>query len=332
MRIFTNEVATVNALERANDRIKAFAWQDPLAFGRLVSGNDLDAFANTRSYAYAAHHWDEDNVIEEDFKLRNAELIAAFDSGEEVCLLFGGSLTDQLQLAQILGWLSERPIREQAKASLMQVDGPLSVFDDGALLEIVKLAETIPANIHAIYAIAWDAVSGADPSAVEAALDRAVSEGLSSLAAGLKRWLQELPSLENGLSITQLQTLDAVRLGIRSPRALFGAVQATEALPFRINWEFWAVVDGLCSGTDPLLKTASGAGFLCPPRDLAFEAFDAQRLEITERGAALLEGRGNFLSGSFPERWLGGAKIDAESRCFWDYASDRVVGSATAGY
>ncbi len=328
MRIFTNEVATVNALERADDRVKAFAWQDPLAFGRLLAGNDLDAFANARSFAYAAAHWDEDNIVEEDFKLRNMELSSAFESGEDVCLLFGGSLTDQLQLAQILGWLSERPIPEQAKAKLMQVDGPLSVFGDGALLEIAKVAETIPAGIHAIYAIAWDAVSGSDPFAVEAALERALSEGLESLAAGLARWLQELPSQENGLSISQLQTLDAVRLGVTSPRALFAAVQATEATPFRINWEFWAVVDGLCSGSDPLLRTVSGNPFLCPPRDLAFESFDAQVLELTERGEALLEGRGNYLGGSFPERWLGGFKIDAESGVFWDYATRRVVGAA----
>ncbi len=328
MRIFTNEVATVNALERADDRVKAFAWQDPLAFGRLVAGNDLEAFANARSFAYAAAHWDEDNIVEEDFKHRNFELSTAFESGEDVCLLFGGNLTDQLQLAQILGWLSERPIQEQARAKLMQVDGPLSVFGDGALLEIAKVAETVPAGVHAIYAITWDAVSGADPTAVGDALDRASSEGLASLAAGLTRWLQELPSLENGLSITQLQTLDAVRLGVSEPRALFAAVQETEAVPFRINWEFWSVLDGLCSGADPLLKTVSGKPFLCPPRDLAFEAFDAQVLELTERGQGLLEGRGNYLAGSFPERWLGGYKVDAESSVFWDYASRRIVGAA----
>lgn len=329
MRIFTNDVATVNALERADSQVKACAWEDPLAFGRLVGGNDLDAFANSRSLSYAAAHWDEDNVVEDDFKLRNAELFSAFESGEDVCLLFGGSLTDQLQLCQILGWLSERPVREQAQARLMQVDGPLSVFEDGgALLEIAKLAETIPAGIHAIYAIAWDAISGGQPREVEAALERARFEGLSSLEAGLGRWLQELPSLENGLSITQLQTLDAVRLGVNEPRALFHDVQATEAIPFRNSWEFWSVVDGLCAGSSPLLQVASGQGFLCPPRDLAFEAFDAQRLELTERGRSLLEGSGNYLGISFSERWLGGLKIDAESPYFWDYANRKVVGPA----
>ncbi|MDQ8186077.1 hypothetical protein [Pelagicoccus sp. SDUM812002] len=327
MRIFTNEVATENALKRADDHVKAFAWQDPLAFGRLVAGNDLETFANSRSFAYAAASWDEDNVVEEDFKLRNMELSSAFESGEDVCLLFGGSLTDQLQLAQILGWLSERPIPEQAKAKLMQVDGSLSVFGDGALLEIAKVAESIPAGTHAIYAIAWDAVSGSDPFAVEAALERASFEGLASLAAGLARWLQELPSQENGLSISQLQTLDAVRLGVTSPRDLYAAVQATEETPFRIDWEFWAVIDGLCSGSDPLLRTVSGSPFLCPPRDLAFEAFDAQLLELTPRGIALLSGSGNYLGGSFPERWLGGFKIDAESSVFWDYAARKIVGT-----
>ncbi|MBK1880184.1 hypothetical protein [Pelagicoccus mobilis] len=331
MRIFTNDVATANALERAEGRVVAVAWQDPLAFGRLIAGNDLDAFANARSFAYASAHWDEDNVVEDDLKLRNAELLAAFESESEVYLLFGGSLADQLSLAQILGWLSERPINEQAKARLMTVDGPLAVFDDGALLEIAKAGEIVPAGTHAIYAVAWDAVSGADPTEVEAALERASSEGLSSLATGLGRWLQELPSVENGLSISQMQVLDTVRLGIGDARELFRQVQSTEATPFRIDWEFWQVVDGLCSGADPLLTTASGQPFLCPPKDLAFEAFDAQVLELTERGRAVLEGRSNYLSGPFAERWLGGAKIDGESPWFWDYASRKVVGAAAAG-
>lgn len=331
MRIFTNDVATANALERADSRVVAVAWQDPLTFGRLIAGNDLDAFATARSFAYAGAHWDEDNVVEEDLKLRNAELRAGFESESEVYLLFGGSLAEQLGLAQILGWLSERPINEQAKARLMLVDGPLTVFDDGALFEIAKAGEVVPAGTHAIYAVAWDAVSGADPFEVEAAMERASSEGLSSLATGLGRWLRELPSVENGLSISQMQVLDAVRLGVGDPRELFRLVEATEATPFRIDWEFWALLDGLCAGEDPLLRVVSGGSFLCPPRDLKFEAFDAQILELTERGRAVLEGRSNFLSGSFAERWLGGAKIDSESGLFWDYAAGKVVGAAAAG-
>ncbi|MBC2606814.1 hypothetical protein [Pelagicoccus albus] len=326
MLIFTNDVATANALERADARVKAIAWQDPLTFGRLVSGNDLDAFASARSFAYAASHWDEDNVVEEDFKLRHADLQQGFASEDKVYLLFGGSLADQFGLSQILGWLSERPIAEQAKGHLVQVDGDLSVFSEGALLEIVKTAERIPANMHAVYAITWDAIAGCDPKQVEDAMDRARSAELSSLATALERWLQELPSLENGLSISQMQVLDAVRLGIRDPRSLRSEVERTEKNVFRIDWEFWQILDALCSEPEPLLSLESGAAFLCPPRDLAFEAFEAQRLDLTERGLAVLEGRSNYLSGSFPERWWGGTKIDAESPFFWDYATRKVVG------
>lgn len=331
MRVFTNEVAIANALERADNRAVAVAWQDPLTFGRLVAGNDLDAFASARSFAYAAAHWDEDNVVEDDLRQRNQDLAAAFESGDEVYLLFGGSLADQLSLAQILGWLSERPIAAQARARLTVVDGPLSLFGAGALLEIAKAGEALPASTHALYAVAWDAVSGDDPSAVEEAMDRAVSGGQTALAGALQRWLKELPSLENGLSITQMQTLDAARLGIGQPQALFETVQATEETPFRINWEFWQVLDELCRSADPLLKTESGDPFLCPPKALAWEAFHAQKLTLSARGAALLEGRGNFLSGPFPERWWGGMKIDAESGVFWDYATRRVVKTAVSG-
>lgn len=330
MRIFTSEVATANALARADGRMRVAAWEDPLTFGRLSATEDLDAFAADRATVYAEAGWDEDGVAEADLCLRNAELRESFASDAETRLVFGGSLLDQLHLAQILAWLSTRPESERARARLMLVDGPLSVFDEGALLEVAREGEPVDGSTLALYRTCWRAVTCPDPQVAAAAWSAAAEAGYSSLAAGLERWLQELPSVENGLSLTQMQTLDAVRLGVGFPQELFKAVQETEAAPFRVNWEFWQVLDGLFSGAEPLLRTAAGEPFLCPPRSLAWLPFHDQRLELTDRGLATLEGKARYAGEGFAPRWLGGVWLDGESAWFWDYGSASVAAGSAA--
>lgn len=325
MRVFTNDVATVNALARADERVQATAWGDALAFGRLTADSDFDLFANVRAQVYASAHWDEDQVTESDLKLRHAALADAFEAGEELRLLFGGSLNDQLQLAQILFWLSYRCDRALRQTRLMVIDGPLSIFDDGALLEVAREGDPLDFATLDAYRTAWLAITAPDPIHVEFAFRRLGGGPYSALAAALERWLQELPSAENGLSISQAQMLDAVCLGVTSPQALFDAAQETEAAPFRVNWEYWQLINGLCSGPDPLLATRSGKPFLCPPKVMAWTDFHAQILEMTDRGRVILEGEQHLCDGAFPARWLGGARIDGESRWFWDYARNAIV-------
>ncbi|MDQ8201685.1 hypothetical protein [Pelagicoccus sp. SDUM812003] len=325
MRVFTNEAATVNALRRADERLLVESWDDPLAFGRLFSALDLDAYATSRAQVFSAAGWDEDGVAEADLMLRNEALKEALESGEDIYLLFGGSLLDQLQLSQILFWLSFHSERALKQVRVMVIDGPLCVFEEGALLEVAREGEALDFPMLDAYRSAWMAVTAPDVSHVEFAYRRLQSGPWSSLCAALERWLQELPSSENGLSISQCQILDAVRLGIGFPQELFEAVDQTEAASFRTNWEFWQLLDHLCSGQDPLLAVAGGRPFLCPPRALAWIPFHDQKLELTERGRALLDGRGHLMDGEVVERWLGGVRISEESRRFWDYATRAVV-------
>lgn len=325
MRIFTNEASTVNALARADDRVEAVAWDDFLSFGRLSSSMDPAEYARARAEVYASLGWDEDNVVAADLALRNRELEEALACGEDIHLLFGGSLRDQLQLAQILFLLSSSSDQALKQVSVMVIDGPLSVFDDGALLEVAKEGELLDFPLLDVYRSAWMAVTAPDVSHVEFAYRRLSGGPYASLAAALERWLQELPSSENGLSITQIQILDTVRLGVGFPQEVFEAVQETEAVPFRVNWEFWQELNLLCSGEDPLMQTTTGTNFICPPRDLAWIPFHDQKFELTERGLAVLEGRIHLSSGSFQARWLGGARIDGGSRWFWDYGQKAIV-------
>lgn len=146
-----------------------------------------------------------------------------------------------------------------------------------------------------------------------------------TLAAAMERWLQELPSWENGLSITENQILDAVRLGVVFPQEIFEAVEETESAPFRTNWEFWQILARLTRGDTSLLRTQFERPFLCPPTDLAWVTFHDQKLELTETGRSALEGRIRGPQLRLPERWWGGTLIDGTNDWYWDYGRRAVV-------
>ncbi len=331
MRIFTNEEATVNALVRADARLDPVAWNDPLAFGRLPLAADLSVYVAERARILEAVYWDDFESVEGDFKLRNESLERAFESGVDVHLIFGGSLRDQLQLAQILCWVSYRSEKVADCIRLMVVDGPLSIFDDGALLEVTREGERLDSATLEAYQSAWLAVTSPDPSHVARLYHRLRDDGQQlALVAALERWLQELPSVDNGLSVSECQILDAVRLGVRAPRALFDAVQETEAAIFRNNWEFWQLIDMLASGDDPALRASGGNAFICPPRDLEWIDFHEQELELTESGSRLLGGSLHNSQRASPERWLGGACIKSSSEWFWDYGAREIRHSLEA--
>ena len=326
MRIFTNEDAIVNGLARADASQEAVAWRDPLAFGRLAPESDLNAFGTARAELFACLGWDEREVLEGDFRFRNRALTEAVEDGQEIRLLFGGSLRDQLQLSQILHWFSLQPVVALESVRMMVIDGPLSVFEDGALLEIAKEGDSVDDGALEAYRAVWSAVTSDDPRNAEQVfrLLRKSREQLT-LASAVERWLQELPSCENGLSITECQILDAVRLEVHFPQDLFEVVEETESAPFRTNWEFWQILAGLTSGPRPLLRVAGGRRFLCPPKDLAWIDFHDQRLELTETGQSILEGKTRYPDVGMPERWLGGTRLIAANPWFWDYQRSTVI-------
>ena len=326
MQVFTNENATVNALAEVGLSPEAEAWDDPLTYGRLAPDWDLDAYAEKRSQTLASFGWDEDGVLEMDMKLRNEALAKAWDGDEGLRLLFGSSLKDQLQLSQILCWTTFRDAERAESTRWSVLEGNLARYDGEALLGAARAAEPIGFESLELYRKVWMAVIASDPRHVETVWREAANqESRAALASALERWLREYPSVENGLSLTEHQALDAIRLGVSFPQEVFEAVEETEEIPFRRDWEFWQILKRLTLGERPLLRVESGQDFLCPPASLAWIQFHDQRLALTETGEAVLANACHAAECGLPERWLGGVRLDGRSRWHWDYARRRLT-------
>lgn len=318
MRVFTNEDATAHALSRAGLPHEALAWRDRLAFGPLSAKAREDAFVELRASAFEAAGWDEYRVAAADFRLWFDGVLDVWESGEEIALVFGASLADQLKIGWIVDWIASRHATRAREARLILERRDPSGLEGDELLELLAGGEPIGARRVDGYRRFWRAAAGDDPSVWAGLMaDLRAAPELEPLAAAAERWLQEFPSADNGLSLTECQILDAIALGVGRPLELFEAAQATEELPFRCDWEFWSIVDRLACGDAPLVGTDSGKAFLCPPKALAWEEFRAQRLVLTGRGEAALRGGAENAAAGLPQRWLGGALLGGATE--WRY-------------
>jgi hypothetical protein len=163
---------------------------------------------------------------------------------------------------------------------------------------------------------AWTALTSADPRAL-ATLGRADTAALPHLAHALRRHLRELPSVTNGLSLTEHLTVQMLSERPMTLSQLFQTLHAErEPLPFLADLAFLGIVTALEHGASPLYTRIVGDR---PFRDL---------LSITETGREVLRGAVDWLSLSPPPRWVGGVRIQPGGQNWrWDEARQEVVRS-----
>ncbi|HEV2735796.1 MAG TPA: hypothetical protein VGV85_13200, partial [Longimicrobiaceae bacterium] len=155
---------------------------------------------------------------------------------------------------------------------------------------------------------AWAAFRAPDPAEVERVL-AGDTGALPFLRGALLRHLEQFPAADDGLARTERQLLEAVAAGAAAPRELFLADQAREERVFMGDATLWGYVRGLADGPRPLLRVAGGGPFRLPGRDGGDAGFGEQRLELTERGRAVLRGEADALAHGGADRWLGGVHL-----------------------
>ncbi|MEM9159377.1 MAG: hypothetical protein AAGB46_10035 [Verrucomicrobiota bacterium] len=327
MIVFTSSDAAVNALTRLRLRDRSVAWSDPLYMGMVSPHWDLGAFASARAVAHRSFGWDEDKLVEKDFSLRNEFLQEAVSGEEEVALLFGPGVGDQLNLAHLLAWVTTHAAGVLQRTRLATSERNLDLLTDEEIGDLLAGAGEIFAAAADQYRGAWAAYVSPDPQFLENYLYQAADSPYSGKALNaVKRVLREYPSSENGLSLTEGQILDCLRLGLESPRELYEAYSQTEEHCYLRNWDFWAYLDRLAGGEKPLIETESGTPFLCPPKALAWDLFYGQKLRLTDWGSSVLNGDAMTLCAE--GRWIGGVQLEAGAMWYWDYPRESLTREA----
>ena len=125
--------------------------------------------------------------------------LAAFREHEETVLWFEHDLYDQLQLLQILDWLS-RQDRDAVRISLIQIDrhaGVSPFFGLGQLsgrqlAELLPVRQPVSPEQFAIGREAWAAFCAPDPTGLAALANSSIPE-MPFLSAALTRCLEQYP-------------------------------------------------------------------------------------------------------------------------------------------
>jgi hypothetical protein len=307
----TNGDSTAGTLRRTSLGGEVVAWRDVLHEGPVPPGDD-DVVRRARARFLASPEVDEATVLRE-LEARDAALLDALETGDDVVLWFEHDLYDQLQLVQALAFVQRAgaPTDRLRLICVDRVDGHpgfagLGELDAAELESLWPLRSALDAATLAAAVEAWEALRSADPRTLDSGARRDWS-GLPFLAAALVRLLEELPAVGDGLARSERQQLRALANGATTLADLLIATYDDEDAPFL--GDLWLVerLDRMTRGPRPLV---------------------AGQWRLTDDGAAALAGDLDAVAAVGVDRWLGGTHVHGPDPWRWDRAARRVVAPA----
>ena len=190
---------------------------------------------------------------------------------DEIVLWFEHDLFDQAQLIEILARLQGRQ-----GVSLICMDRYLGTLTGAQLRELWPMRHAVTVREYELGTAAWQAFAAGDMPAIQALLAGDTS-ALPFLAGALRRHLQQLPSVENGLARTERQILEIAGEGEHTFPTLFPALAAREERIFLGDDRVRDWIRGLVECRVPLLAEEDGV------------------YRLTDAGRAVLAGRADHV-------------------------------------
>jgi hypothetical protein len=267
-------------------------WDDVLHEGPVPARVGPGALGQIRAWFLTNAGWGDYPTIVMKLADRDERLGEAVGR-EPIVLWFEADLYDQLQLLQILDFLSEAD-----DVTLVCIDAALGGLEPGRFPSLFETREPVQPDAYKLARRAWNAFRDTSPEAV----DRLRAEDLSRLpylADALTRLLQELPWSTDGLSRTERALLMPLYDGPRPFDEAFQAQMQAEERPFLGDSTALWRLSLLARGQSPLLTVGD-------------------ELALTEHGRRVLEGKLDAVELRGIDRCLGGIVLGPEIDWRWD--------------
>jgi hypothetical protein len=300
-------------------------WDDVLHEGPVRAGLNVAAMREARADFLASCGWGSRDEILRSLGARDASLEAASNGMrvhglhvDEIVLWFEHDLYDQLQILQVLDRLpiDGGPLLTAVPGDDYLVGSMPGLKPGTRFSELFASRREVTSSQRIAARDAWDAFRSEDPRAIVDVIQR-VSD-LPHVPAALRRHLQQLPSVRNGLSRTEQQALEAIARDVTLLRDVF--VQAnhrSEEAVFMGDAAFLVHLRGLTQGPRPLVRAAN-------PRSSALSLDD--ELALTEEGRRVLAGDADRVTLCGIDRWLGGVHLQGRGPVWrWHQARGTVV-------
>lgn len=312
----TNGESVVQSLQQTSLGGVFVSWIDVLHDGPVPSGIPDDELSRLRARYFESLGWTTYAEGLHGLQLRNLQMLN-YPQHKEIVLWFEHDLFDQLQLIQVLEWLSRQDLGK-TKVSLINIGSfpGLSPFHGLGQLTPDQLESLFPKRIivsdeqYELAQEAWSAFRSSTPAQLMA-LVRSNPGELPFLQTALQRWLEEFPAFENGLPRSCRHLIEAATDGLKNRRELYFAAREKETAVFMADASAFWRINSLANSTPKAALKRDGDFY-----------------SITDYGRALLENKADWLRDrdNF-EFWMGGIRFVKGGVVWrWDAKKKDLIG------
>jgi hypothetical protein len=280
-------------------------WRDILHEGPVPDGLDLSALREVRARFLASRQWADYDEAIRSMAGRDA-VLEGFREHDETVLWFEHDLYDQLQLIQILDWFSRQELGN-TRLSMVCRDEYLGNMNPKRIHELFPLRSDVTPTQLKLATRSWTAFRSEEPGKLQQLLSEDTSH-LPFLKAALTRHLQQFPSVENGLSRSEQQGIQAIADGKRVIKDVYlSSHHGMEDPIFLGDSTFAEYLAELSDSTSPLVTLETGAPI--NRAVLADSNFFDQSVVLTETGRRVLNCDDDRVSLNGIDRWYGGIHL-----------------------
>ncbi|NQZ30882.1 MAG: DUF1835 domain-containing protein [Oceanospirillaceae bacterium] len=299
-------------------------FSDPICQGPLVTGDTL-----IRQRAEFLSHYIKLSAtsvdeIEQQLHIEQFKLENCAAGYERVTLWFEHDTYDQLILARILATFDSKQTPAVLEiVSLNEFPGTgrfigLGQLPPEALRVLWSKRKPVTASHLSLGAQVWAALCCPTPLKLQKLLDDSNTEQLPFMRRAIKRHLQELPSVENGLGLCEQLILQILSDSSRTCAEIFSELtRELEPMPWLGDIMFWQILKNM-SKTNKAIITISGSRF--------DQNWQNKQVSITVEGRELFINNRDWLDFSPNQRWVGGVTdFSDKSSWRWDDTLAKVV-------
>lgn len=288
-----------------------FLWfGDPYIYGPVPAGKPLDEFVRIRAESINAPFEELMSMYRDLEQATHYPVVAVWNEYDAF---------DQLILARLLDFFSE-PAKRPGRLQFINVTHFPGVQIFNGIGQLPAEAMRVLWNDfrdvseHELQAgkAAWSAITDASPEAL-AEFVSSDSPLLPVMRRALKRHLQELPSVSNGLGLSEQETLRilADKSAMNAAR-LFGWFQNHyDPLPGMGDAFYWKLLKGLADAATPALRM-----------DVRADSPKEWHVELLPFGNRLLNNDADWLASNHVQRWVGGVFIDSRAASHWRWNAE----------
>lgn len=287
-------------------------FADPYVHGPVPQTQTLDEFLKIR--ARYISRW---GMPIEDVLPRLEKEYIALDKARDydrVLLWFEHDSYDQLILSKLLDYFSD-PCSRSGQLQLISVshfpgvkrfNGIGQLPPEALRMLWQQFAPVTEAQLK-LGQLAWHAITAPSPQALAELVDTG-TPALPGMAIALRRHLFELPSIANGLSLSEQLTLQILHdNGSMNAARLFGEyTNHYEPLPFCGDVGYWDIIEGLANAGQPAVHMQKDGE---NPQDW--------RVESSALAGKLLNNDVDWLALNAIDRWVGGVHIHSAHDDSW---------------